>query len=226
MGAPTKQIYFFSNATSMNALGYPGVLHGAMRNFASPFIENWGWRYGNISAPRWVQMKFNNEVDFAISHPTWSLTGPTGSIPNPNPLGDCYVVGPLDGTFNAGEWGISMSLHGEVASPGGSANLNFKFWKALNPSGSGVTAITESYFSSSIASLTIPTLNRNVTASFTLPEFDMRNEFLFLQVFLHLITTSGNSGAQVFFNFFNSSSLMSAPFMAHKANFVSMIQEE
>lgn len=229
MGAPTNQIYFFSPnrniASLQGGIGYLNVVHGSVRDTASPSITSWGWRYGNISSPRWAQMKFQQVTDFAVSNPTWSLTGPTGSVPNPV-LGDCWVVGPLDGTFLAGEWKISMSMHGETASPGGTANLNYKFWKAYSPSGSGVTAITESYFTSSIATFTLPTITRTVTASFTLPQFDMKNEFLFLQVFFHLLTSSANSGAEAFMSFFNSSSLMSPPLMTHKGTVIPVIQEE
>lgn len=131
--------------------------------------------------------------------------------------GNCWMMGPFNGEFLAGNWQITMSQKCVTIGNAHSGRFNYRFWTAPTGSGEGASLITSTFFSSSI--LNMPANTTTViagTASVSLPNINLHNEYIFIHTQWSIITAGTNNNADNDYVFGTTASLVIPPsFVTH-----------
>ena len=228
MGAPvTTRYYQTANTFAANALFGTSVTiapAGATTVF--------GWNMGAVASntpPKYCQKQAATEV--ARGSTMWTAD-PTSSLPNPN-LGDGWIVGPFYGIFDSGNWQVTMSLRSVTNAGTQLGRLVYKVYSAVDPSiPSTYSSLTTNWASSSITpSLATANIQQRITASVSLPQVRLQNQYLIFQELFMLITTGGNANSDADWSYGSTggtitASILTTPFSQTPPPFMNWIQEE
>ena len=228
MGAPvTTRYYQTANTFAANAL------FGTLDTIAPIGATTvFGWNMGSNTSntpPKYCQKQASTEV--ARTSTMWTVA-PTGSLPNPN-LGDGWIIGPFNGIFNSGNWQVTMSLRSVSNAGAQLGRLVYKVYSAVNPSiQSTYSSLTTNWASSSITpSLATTNIQQRITASVTLPQIRLQNEYVVIREIFHLTTVGGNTNADADWSYGSTggsitASILTTPFSQTPPSFINWIQEE
>lgn len=217
MGRPIQYTYYPLNVR------FVGTNFGGT-SLTAPGNTNttWGWNVGQNTPPRFCGMSFNVEV--ARASVRWT-TSPTSSAPN-NVIGDCWMIGPFHGRFDAGLMKITQSIKATNSSTGQDGRFVYRLWHGSNPTGIGAELITGSYISSSIVT-NATTTPLALTGSMNLPSFDLHNEYIFIHTQWSITGAATNNNADVNFVFGVTAANITLPtYISHPTTNVNLIQEE
>jgi hypothetical protein len=137
-----------------------------------------GWHVGNEAAAQYARMRFE-----AVEVPdtAFSATVEPSGAPSPS-LGDSFVLGPISGKFLAGDWNFSFGLRAVDAGGSQDGRLRIRLWKAGNLDMSDAVEITSGAVVTTTATDIAVGASSTVTASVSLPEIVLNNQYLLLQL--------------------------------------------
>jgi|GEM_PF-1906269 len=128
---------------------------------------------------------------------TNTLAPRPGTAATNTAAGDSFVVGPLNGSFAAGNWTFNWQFRTAAATTVG--YLRMRVWKGSDPSGAGATDLSPSGVPIDGASVTMSSITTSYNSSMTwnAPAITLNNEYLFFEVEWRETTagTSNQSGA-------------------------------
>jgi len=187
MPQPVTKIYYCNTAS------FPGTTYGGLSENVAPPQTNttWGWESGRNNPPLFSSMNWSWEVNRLNTE--WQAT-PTQSVPAQNGIsgsGDCWVYGPINGEFVPGQWEITMSIKSTTNAASHQGQMLYRIWTAPSGSGLNATLVTSSFITSSIATIASTTVPDFPSASFVLPQVNLRNEYLFVQTYWSIVTSPG-----------------------------------
>jgi len=220
MGMPATQTYYMTN-TAIGGAHY--ALSQTPPTFA--FLANAsGWNVGAINVPVFWNSDFQTEVARATN----KNTPYTGIISSAN-VGNCIEFGPLNGTFLAGTWNITMSIKSNTLGTPGSGSFIYQIWKSADGSGAGTNAslLSSPYISSSIGRCTT-TVHQVLTSTVVLPDITLNNEYLLfsMQWRATVAGVGNNSDINLFVGPTTQSTFNTPEFVSHPNTFLSWCGDE
>jgi hypothetical protein len=187
MGVPVTTRYYMTINTQSNAAKF-GTLNTVSPTGATTVF---GWRMGTAqTASRCCQKQVATEcANTAAAGWTFPITT---SVPIPA-RGDGWIMGPFEGIFDAGTWQVTHSLRSVTNAGPQLGRLVYKIYVADDPGNqSTYTSQTATWVSSSITpSLNTLQVQNRITASVSLPQIRLTNQYLIFQEVFQ-VTTNGN----------------------------------
>lgn len=221
MGRPVTYRYYLLNSV------FPETNHGGTSLVppALTYTTAQGWNVGTNVANRVCQMDFGTEV--ARTSAQW-VSPATGSAPH-NVIGNCYVIGPLNGTFHQYPIQVSMSFKAITNASSQVGRLILRVWKGDDPTGNGAVLVTGSFISSSLSpALSATNVIAALTASIPVPSFSLKGEYLFLHTQWGITTAGGNTNADLntIYGGVTASSIVLPSFISTPSTNFKLIEEE
>lgn len=169
---------------------FEGSLNGNMLvDLAPPTPEETptAWDVGKTAGGNGAEMIFGAALTSFVSTP----------IPEGNPNNtDCYVAGPFDGIFYSGSWDFKMGVAGSSAE-GASGQIQFKVWKADNPSGVSASLLTQGILSgSNVTNLAVGVVQQS-SLVFSMDDVKMNDEYLLFQIAWWITAAAGKNNSDV-----------------------------
>ena len=163
------------------------------------FMTPTSWQYGKNNPPIFSEMNYGVEI-LRNNTGLWKAA-PSQSVPNLNAgitiapaypgYPNSFVIGPLTGIFNAGNWQITTSLQANTSAGNGQSRLLFRLWKGSNISGSDATLLNTDFITGSTIAAWVDTATlHRITASSTLPRITFNNEYLFFAPQFDVVVSS------------------------------------
>lgn len=145
------------------------------------------WDVGKTALGNGAEMIFGAAVSSFVTTP----------IPEGNPNNtDCYVAGPFDGIFYSGSWDFKMGVAASSAD-GADGQIQFKVWKADNPSGVSASLLTQGILSGSrVGPLTSGVVQQS-SLVFSMDDIKMNDEYLLFQIAWWIRAASSKNTADV-----------------------------
>jgi hypothetical protein len=139
-----------------------------------------------------------------------STSGPTvGTGTGGGTAGDCFVVGPLTGTFAATAWTFNFNMRAGTA--GCIGHVNMKMYRSTNLTGAVATQLIANTAGATVTLSTTADTNSSITAS---PgQIVLNNAYLFFQVEWQETTAGSSNNDNVFFRI-GTASITTADFVA------------
>lgn len=222
MGAPTVTTYYMTTGQYSATAQYGTLSTTAPTDATTAF----GWNMGQtVGPPRFCQKQFATEVGRTSA--IWTTTI-TSSAPIPT-LGDGWIIGPFEGIFDASVWPLTMSLRSVTSAGNQQGRLVYKVYSTNNPEDpTTYVSQTATWASSSICAILTPAnAQRRVSASISLPQMRLNNEYLIFQEVFSLTVIGGNNNADADWSVgATTASLTSAPFSISQPPYMNWIQEE
>jgi hypothetical protein len=221
MAKPVILRYYLLNT------GFPDSNHGgsSVTPPSLTYTTAQGWNMGTNVANRVCQFDFGTEV--GRNSAQW-VSPATSSAPD-NAVGNCWVIGPFNGTFDSYPIQGSMSFKAVTNATSQVGRIILRVWKASNPQGTGAVLITGSFISSSLTpALSATNIIAPLTASIPVPGFTMNNEFLFIHTQFGITTAGSNTNADINYIFggITASSFLLPPFTSTPTTNFNLIEEE
>lgn len=188
-----KTYYMTIESGSQAGFGV-GVNHGALSETPpAPLICNipsttfqFGWQYNYQINTKWCQMRFHKKTPIEyLLEPMWK-SAPDTTLPD-NWRANCWVIGPLNGTFDAGNWVIKQTARQSYEQPFPvQGKFYHKLFKASDALGTNAVELHTGFGTSSVLSLTLvgvgqPNIQKTGETVISLPAVTFNNEWLFLQ---------------------------------------------
>jgi hypothetical protein len=109
--------------------------------------------------------------------------------------GDSFSIGPLNGTFPAGNWTFNWFMRASTA--GAIGRINMRVWRGTNDTGAGATQVLANTNGATVTLSTTADVNSTITAA--MPQMVLVNEYLFLQVEWQETTVGSVNGCNALF---------------------------
>jgi hypothetical protein len=109
--------------------------------------------------------------------------------------GDSFSVGPLNGTFPAGNWTFNWFMRASTA--GAIGRINMRVWRGTNDTGAGATQVLANTNGATVTLSTTADVNSTITAA--MPQMVLVNEYLFFQVEWQETTVGSTNGCNALF---------------------------
>ena len=222
MPAPVTSPTFYFDTSA-----FPGTNFGGTVTTAPTTTDTTaGWNVGQNTAPNYAEMNWNSEV-VRNANGAWTSV-PSASAPRQNVRGsgggNCWVMGPFNGEFVAGNWNMTMSFR-QVSNTSAHTNrVIYRVWTALSASGVNASLVSSTFFSSSIGSFSTLNVRTPMTSSITLPSINLRNEYIFLQTYCMVQTAGGNNASDMDHTLGSMSYVRPTSFVSHsRQNVVSWL---
>lgn len=214
MPAPVTSPTFYFNTAAFSGTSFGGT--STVAPTTTDTTAN-GWNVGTNGVPNYCEMQWNLEVTRNLAG-AWS-SSVSASIPNQNVLGlgggNCWMLGPFNGEFTVGNWTITMSMR-QVSNASAHTNrIIYRFWKSPAASGVNASLVSSTFFSSSIGSFSTIGVRIPITSSITLPNINLRNEYIFLQTYCMVVTAAGNVSSDMDHTLGSMSYIQPTPFVSH-----------
>jgi hypothetical protein len=157
-----------------------GSNHGALQQDGSAPADAatfTGWTVAGRAVGDFARMSYNTERGTA----SFSSTAQPSGGPD-NALGDCFRIGPLTGSFPAGDWNFSFAVRADSLGGTQDGRMNVRVWKSANADGSSATEITAGATALSTVTNLTTSASQNSTGTVTLGAVSLTNEYLFIQL--------------------------------------------
>lgn len=190
-GGGTKIVYGYSikpaasNTTFYLTDAYAsGSNHGALQQDGSAPADAatfTGWTVAGRAVGDFARMAYNVERGAG----TFSSTAQPSGAPNnavETGAGDCFRIGPLSGTFPAGNWDFSFAVRADSLGGTQDGRMNVRVWRSVNADGSGATEITAGATALSTVTNLTTSASQNSTGTIALGAVSLTNEYLFIQL--------------------------------------------
>jgi hypothetical protein len=186
-----------------------GSSHGTLQiGGSAPGVSTMAtsWTLGTVFASNeFADMAYaSNQASSAFSTTPGPSTG-TGTT-------RCFrTATTLSGFYAAASWSLALAVLMTTPGTSGNGNFNVRMYRSTNATGSGATELTVS--TESLSNFGIATATQQDTAaSWTLTEFELNNEYLFLEIGIEIQSGAVNSSSAVAALVQDgSNSLMTAP---------------
>jgi len=218
----TKSLYCSTSS-------FVGTTFGNLSEGVAPPLTNttWGWNVGTNTPPNYCEM--NRGIEVSRTSTQWKAA-PTQSIPNQSAggsgAGNCWIAGPFYGEFTPGIWNTKMVVKAVTNAATHTGRFLYRIWTSPTGSGENAALVTTSFISSSIVtvnSTTVPTLS---SASFSLPQINLKNEYILFQTYWDIRTAAGNNSADNDFVLGTGSLIQTSPFVTSKTRFITQINDD
>ena len=219
-----KTYYMTIESGSQAGMG-AGSNHGALSETPpAPLVCNipyttfqFGWQYNYQSNAKWCQMRFHKKtpIEFLLE-PMWKTAPDNTTVDNWR--ANCWVIGPLNGTFDAGDWVIkeTAKLSFEIPFPTTVKFYN-KLFKASDALGTNAVELHSGFGISQALPLTLvgvgqPNAQKTGETVISLPTITFNNEWLFIQPQLNRVIGTTQNTTVVFVLGPDSGSIVTPPF--------------
>jgi len=231
MGAPVTTRYYqlgAANSTWSNAAKF-GICTDVLPVGATTI---YGWRMGTFAtASTFCAKQAITECANNLGA-GWNARI-TQSLPEPE-RGDGWILGPFNGIFDAGNWQVTASLRSVTNASTQLGRLVYKAYTSRTPNiqSSFVDQGPVNWATSSITpSLATANIQQRITASVTLPQIRLQNEYVVIREIFHLTTVGGNTNADADWSYGSTggsitASILTTPFSQTPPSFINWIQEE
>lgn len=228
MPQPVSTIWYYGSS----AVG--GTTFGSIGTIApTPATTATRWNVNRNNPPLFSEMNYGAIVIRTSTQ--WQST-PSGSAPNQNTagtgVGNCFAFNtPFNGEFLSGDWLITGSIIGTVQTATRTGRFVYRLWKSPSITGQNASLLTTGFINSSIATISNITTPVVTTASTTIENINLHNEYLFLQIYWSILTSPGggtanNNTTQGIYIGQNFSSILPPPFVSHNTSKMEWITDE
>ncbi|HEY6022398.1 MAG TPA: hypothetical protein VIY48_21825 [Candidatus Paceibacterota bacterium] len=161
-----------------------GSNHGALQQDGSAPADAatlTGWTVAGRAVGDFARMAYNLERGAG----TFSSTAQPSGAPNnavETGAGDCFRIGPLTGSFPAGDWNFSFAVRADSLGGTQDGRMNVRVWRSANADGSSATEITAGATALSTVTNLTTSASQNSTGTVTLGAVSLTNEYLFIQL--------------------------------------------
>jgi hypothetical protein len=136
--------------------------------------------------------------------------------------GDCFVIGPIHGLFEAGLWGINKCIKGNTQGGEADGRFLFRVYTGSVANGTGAGLLTPTFFTSSDYTNLTTTTHQHISCSASLPVISCQaKKFIFFQT--QLWTTGAGGGTTRDVNFYfgpsTASRVTTTQFLDHQFQF-------
>lgn len=134
-----------------------------------------GWTVGTTASGNYSKMAFGTER----AANTFSGTPVPGTAPD-DTLKDAFRLGPLTGTFAAGDWSFSVPVIAQSAQGGADGRVRVRVFTSANANGSSPTEVTSGAVTLSTVTDLTTTAEQVSSGTVTLPEVTLSGAYLFV----------------------------------------------
>lgn len=144
-------------------------------------VPAYGWTVATLTPTKYSSADMQTER--AAGTFAASPAQPDGSIVTTTGAGDCWRTNvPLTGTFAAGDWTLTGSVIAVSLAGGQDGRVGFRIFRDTSENGSTATEITGSIQQGSVVTDLNTTTQQDSTATVTLSEFSVSDEYIFIQI--------------------------------------------
>lgn len=169
-----------------------------------------GWTVGTTAATAYSLMAYGTKQAAATFG-----AGALPAVAPSNVAADAWrTESPLTGTFLAGTWTFSASVIAVAAAASGAGKLRVRLWRDTSATGATAVELTTSTVTTGQWTNLLTSAAQNLSGTQSIAQFDLVNEYLFMQMACQIDTASASASGDVVFRVDSTNSRIVTPSFA------------